>query len=241
MPRLHIAAKTIRLGIVDTGVDISQHDHALLVGGVGVIKQNQEQLALVFDTTDHHGHGTSIASLLAVFCPDATLVPVRIAQVCDGQSTSYVSEKVLALGIDWCIDNQIRLVNVSYSIESISSDGPLATICRKASENNIILVAAYRNGFQKPVYPAAFPSVIGVSIRQDLDHAQIVIISEKNRDVAAFGGPYQISSVGNKPKIVCGTSFATAQITGMIARMLAIKPSLTLKQVFGYLKKYAIE
>jgi len=219
------------IGIVDTGSNF-------FANGVAVDLQNAK-CVISSDTSDHHGHGSSVASLLAALCPEATLVPIRIAQVNEGQSTPSVPENVLACGIDWCIDNRIRLVNISYSIEKVHEDGPLTAVCRKAAENNIIIVAAYRNGYQKPVYPAAFPSVIGVSIHRDLDHAQIAIVSEKNHDVATFGGPYQITSPGNTPKIVCGTSFATAQVTGMVARMLAIKPVLTFKQVFCYLKKYA--
>jgi purine nucleoside permease len=54
--------------------------------------------------------------------------------------------------------------------------------------------------------------VIGVSIRKDIDHAQVAIVSEKNHDVAAFGGPYQVTSLNNRTKVVYGTSFATAQV-----------------------------
>jgi hypothetical protein len=118
--------------------------------------------------------------MLAALCPDVCVVPVRIAQVVDGQSIARVPKSVLSQGIEWCIDNHIRLVNISYSIEEIHYDGPLATVCRKAAKHNFILVAAYRNNITKPVYPAAFASVIGVSIRKNLDHAQISVVSGIN-------------------------------------------------------------
>jgi hypothetical protein len=60
--------------------------------------------------------------------------------------------------------------------------------------------------------------VIGVSIQENLEYAQIAIVSEKNYDVAVFGGPYQITPLRNTPQIFYGTSFATAQVTGMVAR-----------------------
>ena len=190
---------------------------------------------------DRHGHGTAVASLLAAFCPEAIIVPVRIAQVQGGHSTYFVSEKILAQAIDWCINKKIRLINVSYSIEGVQNNGLLAKVCRRAAENHTIIIAAYRNGFQKPVYPAAFPFVIGVSIRADIEYAQIAMTSENNHDVVASGGPYQTISPDNKPRIVFGTSFATAQVSGMVARMLVVRPTLTFNQVFGYLKKYSTE
>jgi subtilisin len=227
------------IAIVDTGVtglnDKVQTGIAIKICG------KAKKHFIEPDFSDPHGHGTDVACILSALCPGSTFTAVRIVQQCLSNTSALIPELALALGISWCIDNQIRLVNISYSIEKVSNDGSLATVCRRAAKNNVILVAAYRNAFQKPVYPAAFPSVIGVSIRRDLDHAQIAIVSEKNHDVAAFGGPYQITLPGNESKIVNGTSFATAQVTGMVARMLAIKPTLTLKQVFHYLKKYATE
>jgi len=231
----------LRLGVVDTG--FKEFSNILLPKksfGISVVQHDGTNNCLLdFDTTDHHGHGTEVESLLAAFCPEVEIVPVRIAQIRDGNCIPFVPEDVLALGIEWCVDNHIRLVNISYSIEKVNKDGPLVTVCRKAADNDIILVAAYRNAIYSPVYPAAFPTVIGVSIRKDLDHAQIAIVSEINHDVAAFGGPYRITTPDAEQRIVCGTSFATAQITGMVARILAIKPQLALKEVFRYLKKYS--
>jgi subtilisin family serine protease len=219
----------LKIGVIDTGSDY-------FADGIAIDMLNAR---FSCDFIDHHGHGTAVASMLVALCPDACVVPVRIAQVIDGQSIARVPESVLSQGIEWCINNHIRLVNISYSIEDVHYDGPLATVCRKAVKHNLILVAAYRNNFTKPVYPAAFASVIGVSIRKDIDHAQISVVSAPNHDVAAFGGPYQIIAHG-KESLWGGTSFATAQVTGMVGRMLAIRPTLSFQQVFRYLKKYSI-
>ena len=228
----------MKIGIVDTGI---------MTNLICEDKEDRFDVSSLFDhkrssfseVEDFHGHGTAVASFLAALCPEATLAPVRIAQVHGDRCTPFVPEKDIALGINWCIDNRIRLINISYSIEEVLDNGPLIATCRKAADNNVILVASFRNGSKKPVYPAAFPTVIGVTVRRDLDHAQIAIVSEKNHNVAAFGGPYQIISPGSEPKIVSGTSFATAQVTAMIARMLTIRAALTLKQAFRYLTKYA--
>ncbi len=100
----------LKIAVIDTGSDYFS-------GGVAIDMQNTNTAN---DTSDHHGHGTAIATMLAALCPEGEIVPVRIAQMVDGKSTVFVPEKVLAMGIDWCVDNHIRLVNISYSIEDIS-------------------------------------------------------------------------------------------------------------------------
>ncbi|GHT41088.1 hypothetical protein FACS189454_08520 [Planctomycetales bacterium] len=223
------------IAIVDTGIS---HLPSRVQSGISVCRLGEsDEYVFEPDFSDYHGHGTAVASLLSVFCPESLLVAVRVAQ----QHNARVPEKFLALGIDWCIEQGIRLINVSYSIDKVSQTGLLASVCRKAYENNVVIVAAYRNNSNRRVYPAAFSNVIGVSILKNSGHGQIAIVSERNHNVAVFGGPYQVVLADNKTKIVCGTSFAAVQVTGMIGRMLAIKPSLSFRHIFRYLKKYSIE
>jgi subtilisin family serine protease len=231
----------LRIGVIDTGAVINFVLQSNILNGIGIrILTEHSDYVYESDYSDHHGHGTEVASLLSVLCPEVPLVAVRIAQQDDSGLFVCVPEKILALGIDWCIEQGIRLINVSYSIESLSESGILAEVCQKAKEKNVIIVAAYRNNTKLPVYPASFPNVIGVSILENSEHGQISIVSEQNHDVAVFGGPYQVASINNEIKIVCGTSFAAVQVTGMAGRMLAIKPTLTFQEVFRYLKKYSI-
>ena len=96
------------------------------------------------------------------FATRAQICAVRIAQLDENGVLARVQEKALAMGLEWCVNQGIRIVNVSYSIEKAANDGFLARACRKAHKRGVILVAAYRNGEEGPVYPAAYPTVIGV-------------------------------------------------------------------------------
>ncbi|MDR2406534.1 MAG: S8 family serine peptidase [Bacteroidales bacterium] len=230
----------MQIAIVDTGIASIYKTSLRVISGVYIKRQHDSSYIFDSDFSDYHGHGTAVAYLISILSPDSSLVAVRIAQQNDSEFIVHVPEKTLALGIDWCIEKGIRLINVSYSIEEISENGILASVCQKAQKNNIIIVAAYRNNSNISVYPAAFPNVIGVSVLKNSDHGQISIVSEQNYDVAVFGGPYLVNSLNHKITIVKGSSFATAQVTGMVGRMLAIKPTLSFQQVFNYLKKYSI-
>lgn len=220
-----------RIGIVDTGIDIGDTAFKRRISkGVGVYRESHQEGDLYRydpDFHDLHGHGTAMASLIHSFCQKAHLYGVRIAQQEENGVVPLVQAQALAMGIEWCVDQGICIVNVSYSIVEAPDDGFLARACQKAHENGTILVAAYRNGEQEmPVYPAAFPTVIGVRRRAGLKPGQVSVLSEENFDLSAWGG---------------SNSIATAQISAMVGRIHTVDDSLGLEDVFGYLMAVAVE
>lgn len=123
------------------------------------------------------------------------------------------------------MDQEIRIVNISYSIAEAADDGFLARVCRKAYENGAILGAAYRNGEQGPVYPAAFPTVIGVRRRGDLQPGQVAVLDEENLDLSAWGR---------------SNSIATAQVSAMVGRIHSVDDRYGLEEVFAFLEEVAV-
>jgi hypothetical protein len=77
-----------------------------------------------------------------------------------------------------------------------------------------------------PVYPAFFPTVIGVRGRDDLEPGEVSVLSEENRDLFAWGG---------------SNSIATAQVSAMVGRIHSVDDSLGLEAVFAYLMEVAVE
>ena len=77
-----------------------------------------------------------------------------------------------------------------------------------------------------PVYPAAFPTVIGVRRRGDLEPGGVSVLSEENRDLFAWG---------------TSNSIATAQVSAMVGRIHTIDDSLRLEDVFAYLMEVTVE
>ena len=216
---------SVQIGVVDTGVD---REHPLfkrrMPTGIGVRRQGEEY-QYESDFHDHHGHGTAMASRIQAFCAKAWIHAVRIAQQDENGVTPLVQERVLAMGIDWCVEQGIRIVNVSYSIAEAAEDGFLAHTCRKVYEKGAILVAAYRNGETGPVYPAAFPTVIGVRRRNDLTPGQVSVLNAENLDLYAWGG---------------SNSTATAQVSAMVGRIHSVDDRYDLEEVFAFLTEVAV-
>ena len=213
------------IGVVDTGVDARcSVFEGQGIQGIGV-KRVGDRYQYDADFLDLSGHGTAIAARIHSFCNTAEICAVRIAQVeADGVSVR-VEERALAMGIAWCVEQGIRIVNVSYSIAEPSHGGRLARACRKAHEKGAILVAAYRNGERGPVYPAAFPTVIGVRRRSDLKPGQVVVLDGENLDVYAWG---------------TSNSIACAQVSAMVGRIHTVDDRYGLEEVFAFLKEVAI-
>jgi subtilisin family serine protease len=215
----------VRIGVVDTGAD---RGHRCFKrrrpNGIGVRWQGDEyEYEANFHDLD--GHGTAMAVRIQTFCTKARILAVRIAQQDENGVVVRVQEPILATGIEWCVDQGIRIVNVSYNIEEAADEGFLARACRKAYEKGTILVAAYRNGEDGPVYPAAFPTVIGVRCRSDLQPGQVSILDADNLNLFAFGR---------------SNSFATAQVSAMIGRIHSVDDRYGLEEVFAFLQEVAV-
>jgi subtilisin family serine protease len=215
----------VRIGIVDTGVD-RQHKkfEQRELSGVGLCRR-EGTYHFEPDFHDLNGHGTAMASLIVSICKDASIHVVRIAQENDDGVTVRVPEQVLATGIEWCVEQDIRIVNVSYNIAEAADNGFLDRACQKAYENGTILVAAYHNGEEIPAYPAAFPTVIGVRRRGDLKPGEVSMLAEENLDLYAWG---------------TSNSIATAQVSAMVGRIHSIDDSLGLEEVFAFLMEVAV-
>ena len=101
------------IGIVDTGVD---RKHSCFKrrkpGGIGVRREG-EGYRYVADFHDLQGHGTAMALVIQSYCPKARIHAVRIAQEDESGVAVRVQERSLAMGIEWCVDQGIRIVNVS--------------------------------------------------------------------------------------------------------------------------------
>ncbi len=166
---LHTGSSLTTVAVLDSGVECL---HADLIGKCSVPSIN---LGPSDTPDDVLGHGTLVASAIGANSNNG----IGIAGVSWG--TSIASVKVCyeyydlffgAVGL--CdaaasADGMIHAANSGYQVANMSYAGPNgsqaeAEAAAYAWDNGVVLVAAAANSYsQTPMYPAAFPEVIGVA------------------------------------------------------------------------------
>ncbi len=193
-----------RLGIIDTGVDLSLGMFAHVVAA-------QENFGRGEAVTPR-AHGTAIAALAHYYGAEDLL----IADTFSGD-LAFADAEALARALDWMAGQKVEIINMSLA-------GPPNALLELAVERAVarghVIVAAVGNEGPDalPQFPAAYPEVIGVTAVD----AENRIYARANRgegvDVAALG--VGVSPFGDREKLVSGTSYATPLVSAYLARRL---------------------
>jgi subtilisin family serine protease len=177
-----------------------------------------------------HQHGTAMAGAIAAhgklvgvaFGPQ--LLAARAFDDTPGEAkgTSFAIYKSL----QWAADNSARVVNMSFA-------GPVDPLLHRmlaaAYDKGIVLIAAAGNAGPNsaPLYPAADAIVIAVTATDASDGLYKMANRGQFIAVAAPGVDVLALAPGESYQVTTGTSVAAAEVTGIVALLLELKPSLT--------------
>ncbi|MBL6633715.1 MAG: S8 family serine peptidase, partial [Thermoleophilia bacterium] len=193
---------------------------------------------------DVEGHGTVVAGIIAAVAgggeaaPGVSILPVQIA----GPS-GQTSAQAVAEGIRYAITRRVRIINLSLQGSSRSKLEQDAI--NRAVRAGILVVAASGNsgkdtcgvaGITQCEYPGAYRHVVAVGATDEggvalpeSTRGMHVAIAAPGRDITA--GSARGPEGGPRFESRTGTSMAAAVVTGVAARVLAARPSLTAAQV----------
>ncbi len=210
----------VKVAIVDTGIDLTHPDLAANIkGGINTINPSKTP-------NDDNGHGSHVAGTIAGIdneigvigvAPGANLYAVKVL----GKSGSGWFSDIIE-GIQWSIDNNMDVINMSLGSSSDVQSFHDAIIA--AYEAGIVIVAAAGNsgpGDNTVGYPAAYPEVIAVSATASND----LIASFSSRgpqvDLAAPGVSIFSTVKGGGYATYNGTSMASPHVAGVTALIVA--------------------
>jgi subtilisin len=218
----------VKVAILDTGID-GNHEDLNVVGGASFITTEPDALS------DYNGHGTHVAGTVAGLnnnlgvlgvAPAASLYAVKVLD--GGGSGSYSG---IAQGIEWAIDNNMDVINMSLGGSSGSTTLQMA--CDNAYNSGIVVVAAAGNSGSKGKgkrntigYPAKYASVIAVGAVDSSDNRASFSSVGDELEVMAPGVSIY-SSVPGGYDTYNGTSMASPHVAGAAALILAGNPSLS--------------
>ncbi|MEK4251580.1 S8 family peptidase [Paenibacillus sp. FSL W7-1287] len=217
---VHNSEKKVKIAIMDSGIDFS---HIELEGKI--VKEYDALLDQENQTpTDSLGHGTAIAGIISANDNDIGIVGVSSNENVELYSVKVLNDtgkgetSHLISGIEWCIENNIDIINMSFGI--LRDREELREVIDNAVNNGIIIVAAVGNKYRTSVdFPAGYPNVISVTAI-DVNENKLFSASEGKVDFSAPGVDILTISPNNEYQVVTGTSFASAHITGVISNLL---------------------
>jgi len=220
--------KKIRIAVIDTGVDYSHPDleHAVRTG-YNVLQPH-------LPPHDDNGHGTHIAGTIAArgnssgmtgTAPDAEIYPVKAF---DHQGSASISD--IVAGIEWCIENRMAIINMSFGMRRDSL--ALREAVRRAYRAGIVIVASAGNdGKRQADYPASYPEVISVGATSR--NRQVLSMSNRGEKIDIYAPGEKVMSTwpGGDYCVLRGTSMAAGYVSGAVALLLSMGRRLTPKQV----------
>lgn len=206
----------VKVAILDSGIDKEHKDLK------GKIKGEFNPIDMTLTSDDEVGHGTAIAGIIAAednsfglvgIAPDTEIYSVKVLN-----SKGKGSLDNLVKAIEWCVDNNIQVINLSFGL---SKDKPmLRDAIDKAVNSGIIVIAAAGNNYGGDVdYPAAYEKVLSINAVDR--NNKIANFSPKGKiDFSAPGVDIPILSLSNGYETESGTSLAAAHVTGIVSLIL---------------------
>lgn len=228
----------INIGVIDTGVDPTHPDLR------NSVNQGINLLFPGMPPTDDNGHGTHIAGIIAASSTNqgilgvAPLATIYAVKAFDRVGSAYVSD--IIAGIEWCVENDMDIINMSFGMKSYSL--ALESTIKSAYKAGKIIVASCGNEGRKSTidYPARFQQVVSVGAITRAGKVANFSNKGKRIDIYAPGEKIYSCWIGGKYNELSGTSMATAHVSGVVALMLAAKPSLKPLQVKQALKRNSV-
>ena len=218
--------------MVDSGVHAAHPHVGGVAGGVAIGSDGSE----ADDYVDWLGHGTAVAAAIREKAPGAELFAVkvfgdRLATNCDA----------LVRAIEWAAEHEARLVNLSLGTSNPAHEARLAAAVKEAAERGALVVSARQSDGVRWL-PGSIPGAIGVlldwscprhAVRVGTDHQGV-------RAFLASGFPRPIPGV-SPARNLGGISFAVANVTGVLARLIEAEPKARSPgQVFELARRHAV-
>jgi hypothetical protein len=213
--------KAIRIAEVDTGVDARHPD---LAG----------QVALARDFVDGSDpaeiHGTAVAGIIAAradngigiagVAPGASVLALRACWERPGKGADAVcSTFTVAKALQFALERDVQVINLSIGGPQ---DRLLERLLDVALARGISVVAA-DSETREASFPASHRGVLAVASEgTPLTRADVLL---------APGSDIPATLPGGRWGVVTGASFATAQVTGLVALLYELSPSLSAQQL----------
>jgi hypothetical protein len=222
----------VRIAVIDSGVFASHPHVGGIAGGVAIALDGSEHA----DFVDRLGHGTAVTAAIKEKAADAEIYAVKVFD--RALSTSVAT---LVHAIEWAARWDIKLVNLSLGAQRAEHEPALAAAVAYAARFGVIIVAADSDatpdGGRVRWLPGCLPGVVSVIADWDCPRESFGIDEPGDGRTIFRASPYPRPVPGvPQERNLKGISFAVANMTGFVARVLESAPAATIDDVSRLLR-----
>jgi hypothetical protein len=202
----------VRIAVIDSGVHAA-HPHVQgVAGGVGIDASGR----VGADYTDRLGHGTAVTAVIREKAPDADIFAVRVFE-----RELVTTAEALVAAIGWAVEHRADIVNLSLGTVNANHEAALAHAVHCARRARVVIVAAAPQPHARWL-PGALSNVVRVNVDWTVprETSRLQLGLREEIEMWASGFPRPIPGVPAERNLK-GVSFAVANATGLLARVLA--------------------
>jgi subtilisin family serine protease len=206
----------VRVAVIDSGVHAS-HPH---VGGVGGGIGIDEHGAAHEDYVDRLGHGTAVSAVIREKAPDTDLFAIKIFD-----RELAATGAALVAACEQALTANAQIVNLSLGTQNADHERALTEVAKRIRDSGAILIAAGEQGGVRWL-PGSLAGVWSVTLDWSVPR-ESCWLDRLDRTGGAFrasGFPRPIPGVPPE-RNVKGLSFAVANVTGIVAKIMADDPT----------------
>ena len=222
------------IAILDSGLAENTELDKFVLSSLDVIHPNGP-------ITDTLGHGTQMAFIASgvvqpygAAAEDPAYIPIIPIRAFD--DNGYTTDLKIMDAINFAMANNARVMSLSWGSET-RSDLMEKGFAYARAKGLVIVASAGNEPTGKPVYPAAYPSVIGVGALAP--HGKTWEKSNYGNFVSLYAPGFANLPVGHKgdPGLYAGTSISAAYVAHAIAGYLAENPAATRQEIQDFLDR----
>jgi hypothetical protein len=225
----------VLVAVIDSAIDTSHPE---------IIDAVSDRFDAIAPVGAANPHGTGMAGAIVAraklmgAAPNVRLLAIRAFNG-EGDKSEATTLSLLT-GIDWAVAHGARVINMSFAGPY---DPDIARAVAAARQKGVVLVAAAGNAGPKspPLYPAADKNVIAVTAIDADDRLLSAANRGKHIAVAAPGVDVLVPAPGRAYQLTTGTSVAAAEVSGIVALLVELKPSITPDEVRKVLQSTAFD
>jgi Subtilase family len=190
----------MRIAVIDSGIHAGHPHVGRLAGAIHFTADGEGS-----DPVDRLGHGTAVAGAIREKAPAADLFSVKVF---DRRLSAHIAAILRAL--IWCREERMDLINLSLGTPNPAH---CASLLEAIADSGVVVSAAH-------LWPGSLPGVISVAADEGCPRNEYM-----RRGQTFLASPYPRPIPGVPPsRNLNGVSFAVANMTGFVARVLEATP-----------------